>query len=263
MECKKTLRLGNEKYNKYGSRMIIVDYKNARYITVYFPDYNYYKNTSWSSFNKGTVKSPYCRTVFGVGYIGEGKYKTHNSDGTPTEYYARWKAMLERCYYKKDKVKGRNLAYEDCIVEEYLLNFQNYAEWLDEQVKNCPFEEWYIDKDILEKGNKIYDRKHMILVDRRLNNLFTKSDKVRGDYPIGSCPHKRDNVLEVHCSIIENGEKKSKYLGRFPLHQVEEAFLTYKRFKENYIKQVADEYKNSIPDKVYQALYNYEVEITD
>ena len=103
----------------------------------------------------------------------------------------------------------------------------------------------------------------MILVDRRLNNLFTKSDKVRGDYPIGSCPHKRDNVLEVHCSIIENGEKKSKYLGRFPLHQVEEAFLTYKRFKENYIKQVADEYKNSIPDKVYQALYNYEVEITD
>ena len=103
----------------------------------------------------------------------------------------------------------------------------------------------------------------MILVDRRLNNLFTKSDKVRGDYPIGSHPHKRDNVLEVHCSIIENGEKKSKYLGRFPLHQVEEAFLTYKRFKENYIKQVADEYKNLIPDKVYQALYNYKVEITD
>ena len=128
MECKKTLRLGNEKYNKYGSRMIIVDYKDARYITVYFPDYNYYKNTSWSSFNKGTVKSPYCRTVFGIGYIGEGKYKTHNSDGTPTEYYARWKAMLERCYYKKDKVKGKNLTYEDCIVEEYLLNFQNYAE---------------------------------------------------------------------------------------------------------------------------------------
>ena len=59
------------------------------------------------------------------------------------------------------------------------------------------------------------------------------------------------------------GEKNKKYLGRFSLDQVEEAFLTYKRFKENYIKQVADEYKNLIPDKVYQALYNYKVEITD
>jgi hypothetical protein len=36
-----------------------------------------------------------------------------------------------------------------------------------------------------------------------------------------------------------------------------------KNFKENYIKQVADEYKDLIPQKVYEALYRYEVEIND
>ena len=43
----------------------------------------------------------------------------------------------------------------------------------------------------------------------------------------------------------------------------QEAFQAYKKFKENYIKQVADEYKEYIPQKLYEAMYNYEVEIGD
>ena len=43
----------------------------------------------------------------------------------------------------------------------------------------------------------------------------------------------------------------------------EEAFYAYKEFKEQYIKQVADEYKDKIPKKLYDAMYKYEVEITD
>jgi hypothetical protein len=33
--------------------------------------------------------------------------------------------------------------------------------------------------------------------------------------------------------------------------------------KESYIKEIADKWKYKIADKVYQALYNYKVEITD
>jgi len=40
-------------------------------------------------------------------------------------------------------------------------------------------------------------------------------------------------------------------------------FRLVKEFKEKYIKQVADEYKNKIPKKLYDTMYNYEVEITD
>jgi oligoribonuclease (3'-5' exoribonuclease) len=44
---------------------------------------------------------------------------------------------------------------------------------------------------------------------------------------------------------------------------VEEAFHYYKEVKEKYIKEVADKWKNKITDTVYQAMYNYQVEITD
>ena len=37
----------------------------------------------------------------------------------------------------------------------------------------------------------------------------------------------------------------------------------YKKFKEEYIKQVADLYKNVIPKKLYLALYNYQIEMED
>jgi hypothetical protein len=43
----------------------------------------------------------------------------------------------------------------------------------------------------------------------------------------------------------------------------EEAFHAYKTAKEAYIKQVADEYKDKIPKKLYDALYAYTIEITD
>ena len=43
----------------------------------------------------------------------------------------------------------------------------------------------------------------------------------------------------------------------------EEAFLAYKNYKENLIKRTADYYKDKIPLKLYKALYEYKIEITD
>ena len=61
--------------------------------------------------------------------------------------------------------------------------------------------------------------------------------------------------------MLKDNKNKSIYLGVYPT--VNEAFLAYKQYKENYIKQVADEYKGLIPTKLYDALYKYEVEIND
>ena len=56
-------------------------------------------------------------------------------------------------------------------------------------------------------------------------------------------------------------KKIKKGLGYY--NTIEEAFNSYKIAKENNIKRVADYYKNKIPQKLYEALYNYKVEITD
>ena len=43
----------------------------------------------------------------------------------------------------------------------------------------------------------------------------------------------------------------------------EEAFIAAKKGKEDYIKQKADEWKHLIDPRVYEAMYKYQVEITD
>ena len=40
-------------------------------------------------------------------------------------------------------------------------------------------------------------------------------------------------------------------------------FNRYKVEKENLLKRLADKYKRQLPIRVYNALYNYQVEITD
>ena len=75
--------------------------------------------------------------------------------------------------------------------------------------------------------------------------------------------HKKDKKFIAQYSIYDFEIKKFKkvYLGSY--NTPEEAFNVYKEFKERYIKEVADYYKEQIPQKLYDAMYRYEVEITD
>ena len=43
----------------------------------------------------------------------------------------------------------------------------------------------------------------------------------------------------------------------------EEAFFDYKKRKEQEIKRVAEEYKENIPNILFNAMINYKVEYTD
>ena len=120
-----------------------------------------------------------------------------------------------------------------------------------------------LDKDILIKGNKIYSPNTCLIVPERINTLFIKCDNSRGEYPIGVVENqdKKSNYvgLTVFCCTLY----ERKYLGSFPINKPFQAFTCYKNFKENYIKQVADEYKDIIPQRLYDAMYKYEVEIND
>ena len=90
-----------------------------------------------------------------------------------------------------------------------------------------------------------------------INSLFTKADKFRGELPIGVSFNK---VYKKYSSIcMEDG--KSKCLGYFDT--IEESFNTYKTFKENLIKKLANRYKEFIPLEVYNIMYSYKAEITD
>lgn len=173
---------------------------------------------------------------------------------TNFKIYQVWCSMLQRCYSQKNEVLKRN--YKDCTVSEGFKHFPTFLEWWLEKSKGVDIK-LQLDKDILVKGNKTYSEDTCALVPRDINMLCIKRDKARGDLPIGV----------TYCKYSKKYKAQfSKYnvitsLGNYD--NVEEAFLAYKRAKEDHIKVVAESYKHVIDEKVYIALMNYEVNIDD
>ena len=259
MRRKKIDRTSEETINNFGSKMVIKEYRNNMDVDVYFPEYNWtFKHAQYSKFKRGNIKCPYEPRYFGKGYLGEGKHKV-SKNGKLTDEYKIWYHMIERCY--DPKLHKRYSSYKDCKVENYLLNFQHMGEWIENNYYEVPGEKMHLDKDILCKGNKVYSRETCIFVPQRINKLFTKSDKSRGKDPIGIIELPEGNY-QVYC---KNGYGKQIHLGIYSTK--EEAFNTYKQYKEKVIKEVINSYKGKIPEPQYtklrEAMYNYKVEIDD
>ena len=256
----KNERLGEIKINNQGCKMKIIEYNKYSDIIIEFQDeYKAKIKAEYGQFQDGRIKNPYFPSVFDVGYIGQGKYsyKMHK------KIYQVWKEMLQRCYYPY--YINKYPSYIDCYVCEEWHNFQNFAKWYEENYYEIERQRMELDKDILFKGNKIYSPSTCVFVPQRINYLFIKSKSIRGNYPIGVSYHKTSDKLSVTCNTFNKGDKKPKqiYLGLFNKNKPFQAFTTYKQFKEGHIKQVADEYKDLIPKRLYEAMCKYEVEIND
>ena len=253
-------RVGSENINYQRILMKCVYYKNAANIIIEFQDnYKEIVVSSWDCFKRGQIYNPYGPSIFGVGIVGK-KYPT-KINGKETKEFYTWKHIIERCHSSSYKEKNRSYKKAKCC-DEWLL-YENFYEWIHSQSN---FDKWYdlersaIDKDILVKGNKMYSPNTCCLVPININELFLRKEFNRGGYPIGVW---YDENRKKFCAKSRNGFCSSKFLGYYDTP--EEAFNAYKEFKENLIKQVAqEEYdKGNITKKCYDAMMNYEVEITD
>jgi hypothetical protein len=253
----KTNRLGEVNYNSYKLEMVIEAYEGATDMWVRFTESGHLIHTDYQSFKRGVVKNPYHKVVYGVGFIGEGKYKS-GANGRNTKQYDLWRAMLQRCYSEKYQKKGQT--YKGVTVCDEWHNFQNYSKWYEENYYSIENKIMCIDKDLLQKGNKIYSPDTCVFVPQFINTLFVKRNKLRGDLPIGVNKN-RNKKSKKYSAQCNNNKGDSVYLGSY--NTPEEAFFAYKTYKEQLIKDVANEYKNQIPHKLYEAMVNYVVNITD
>lgn len=241
--------------------MRIVEYNNNQNITVEFQDeYKARVKTQYCNFDKGSVKNPYYPVVYGVGIAGN-KYKTVDENSKSIKEYAIWYHILQRCY--DEKYIKKHPAYRDVDVCEEWLYFPNFYEWLHNQPN---FDKWYngkrwaIDKDIIVKGNKTYSPENCCIIPQNINCLFLKRESERGEYPIGVYYSNDGFVARCRNPFLDKAVEIGKY------YTPEKAFyLGYKPYKENIIKKVAQiEYDaGNITEQCYQAMMNYEVEITD
>ena len=239
------------KTKSYGD-LIITKYVNSKAVCVKFVVTGYETTTKASNVIAGSVKDRLLPTVHGIGITGDSQVRV---DGKHTKEYRLWNNMLKRCYSVGcQKVRP---TYIDCSVSENFRYLQYFKEWCNNQIgfnsvdeKGKPFA---LDKDILVKGNRVYNEDVCVFVPQEVNLLFTKRDKSRGEYPIGVSFHKSRGMLTATLN--------NKYLGYF--NTAEQAFQVYKTAKEAYIKEVANKWKDKIDPRVYKALMNYQVEITD
>jgi len=252
--------LGQRRKNNQGYDMEIIKYNTYDDIVVeFFEPYPWITHSKICCFKKGEITNRYAPAVAGVGITGT-KYPTCDAEGKHTRDYQVWSNMIKRCY---DPIsQERNPSYKDVTCDDRWKYFETFYEWIHSQDNYnvvSQLKDYGVDKDILFKGNREYSPDKCMLVPTRVNNLLLKSDKIRGDYPIGVTYYPRNKKYVASCG----GHQNHVYLGIYKTP--EEAFMAYKKYKEKYIKEVATEEfnKGTITKQCYDALMNYEINITD
>ncbi len=231
----------------------IVKYNDSRNVEIQFLKTGFEVVARLEAIKSGGIKDPYVPSVYGIGIVGN-KYQIKVND-VQTKEYVLWKSMLERCY--SDVYKKKQPTYEGCEVSENFKYYEYFYEWCNKQI-GFGVEGWHLDKDLLIKGNKVYNESTCVFLPQEINKVLIKSTASRGEHLIGVC---WSNTIKAFVAQVSKNKGKREYLGFFKTEL--EAFNAYKQAKENFIKEQANKWKSQIDLRAYEALMNYQVEITD
>ena len=231
----------------------ILKYNGSKNVVIQFLKTGFEMTVYLGSIKSGKVKDRYLPSVYGIGVLGT-KYPSM-INGVLTKEYVLWVDMLRRCY--SDDFKKKRPTYEGCECSENFIYYEYFYEWCHKQVGfgECGFQ---LDKDLLVKGNKVYSENTCVFIPTEINSVLIKCTATRGKNLIGVCWNKKSKAFVAMVSRSKSG---SEYLGLFNTEI--EAFNAYKQAKENYIKELANKWKDQIDDRAYNALMKYAVEITD
>ena len=233
--------------------VVVLEYISSTNIKIRFTTTEYERSVDISCLLGGGMRDPTFPSVYGVGWLGEKFSKSEFR----LQSYICWNSLLFRCYHKSSKL--RSPTYHDCSVSENFKCYSKFKEWCNKQIgfglKDDNGKVFALDKDILIKGNKQYSEDACCFVPREINNLFNTHKNSRGGSTLGV----QGRGHRFNSTISQFGVRRS--LGVFDTE--EQAFMAYKQAKEDYIKEIANKWKDQIDPRVYEALMIWEVEGTD
>lgn len=251
-----SVSLGDKFTTNEGYTVEVIEYVKHSNITVRFLDLMRAEvKTTVQAARLGSIANPYHPSVYGIACYGEPTASWKECK----KLYSNWVSMIERVHVIE--ALDKRPTYRQCSIEKSWYNFANFYSWAKDQV-GCLNKGWQMDKDILVKGNKHYSPETCCFVPSQVNALFTKRESGRGQYPIGVMEYTtRSGKRSLKAEVCDPdlGKRISGAGGC----TIEECFLWYKKNKEAIIKRQADKYKGQIDHKVYLAMYEYQVEITD
>lgn len=230
------LKIGEERYNNAGEKMIIINYKSVTDIDIVFPKYNeIVKNVQYTHFKRGEVKSVYTQNVYNKGFLGRRE--------PPIQYvWSIWSGILERCF------TDRYPNYNGCKVCDEWLNYCNFEKWYLQNEYPC-LEKLHIDKDVLSKDSKIYSPSTCLLIPRSINcYISTRTCRKKDGLPTGVYVSKTGKVR-----VIKNFDGRVEK--RF--NTIEEGEQWYINCKNEHYQKLLSKYKDIIPTKTFNILKKY------
>ena len=231
----------------------ILKYNDTANVVIQFLKTGYETTVRLTNIRNGNVKDPYLPSVYGIGVFGI-KYPSR-VNGVKTKEYKLWHSMLVRCY--SDTIKKKHPTYIGCEVSDNFKSYEYFYEWCQKQI-GFGNKGWHLDKDLLVKGNRVYSEDSCVFLPQEVNKALTKRTNSRGEYSIGVSWSKTSKAF---VATVAKNKGKTEWLGYFKTEI--EAFNAYKQAKESFIKEQANKWKSKIDPRAYEALMNYQVEITD
>ena len=156
-------------------------------------------------------------------------------------YYVIWTNVLSRCFSASEKL--RHPTYKDVTCCEEWLTFSNFKSWMETQ-------DWrgkHLDKDLLVAHNKIYSPETCVFIAPSINSFLLKSDKNRGDYPLGVTFQKDCDKFRSFCGVNYKGNRK--HLGLFST-----PMSAHKAWQKEKIKQAKTLQSEQTDPKVIKGL---------
>lgn len=218
------LEFGKEYLSNAGDKFVLVEMLNSiRCVVKFLDEFMCEKEVDVTSAVRGEIRNPYHKSVYGVGYLGIGKYNSRSMNG---KIYRVWVGIIERSYSKKEKEKCPT--YKNVTICEEWLNFQNFAKWYDNNyphnIKDIKFE---VDKDLKQENveNKIYSPETCIIVPKRINGFMVNKQSSNTSGYVGVRKLKDKNKWSA--SSVNQIKKSPRNLGVF--NTLEEALACYEK----------------------------------
>lgn len=242
--CKGLPKIGTILESTSGLRYELIEYKKVikgngfiRRPVIRFLATGFIKMVDLKEFKNGSVKDLTQPNIAGIGFIGEGHYKTSKEDAV---CYQTWSDMIKRCYAPKNKQIEHD--YKDVEVCDAWHNYQVFAEWFYKH----HIEGFRLDKDLQDLTKRYYSPETCTFLPIELNSFFTGGLK-RGIY-YSTSKGKWIAQCQNGEFCASSGKKRQTYLGAYISE--EEALKVYKDFKRSKLESLLEEYSDYITPEI-------------
>ena len=227
----------------------VIEYVSYVEVYVKFEDGNIVK-TRVQSLGKGHCRNLNSKLVLGVGIndmLGAEKTKEF------IKQRQMWFGVLQRCF--SIKLLERRPTYKNCKVSESWLWLSNFIKDIKsiENYEKSLNEGWQLDKDLLSNEGKLYSKDTCCFIPRSLNLVLSSYPKKLNGLPKGVKLSKGGRYF----AILQK-EGNQIFLGSYD--SVEEASRVYNIAKKEHLLNIADSIKDIVPENVYKALVNFNLE---